>query len=1168
MMKNQKQADVMAPDSKFQALQTNEGHALLFSIGTDSVFYLIKETPTDPTGWVKTDLSSALSASYGGAAVAAKTFEVSQNGSTGNIDMALAITVNGTDYLYLALGIANTDASWGGPITWQNMPYDDTSQPFPVLSIADLYTAQATAGEYIVADVLKDPSSSIPIVFRFYIDPTKQLTGHYWNAHDLSANLEASTIQSCLGRKQGDLVDGIYTLGQLVGVEQLIYTPLYNAFKPSIPASPSRLTLPAGASAIATAPVGDGSTNLFVAANQALYFFPSNQQADGSTGQAIVSNALFAGVQSLFADTANATTIVWALNQAGAVFYLTCPAGQETNSSAWSVPVPIVQTVEQLTPYLNYQTNLSVLFAHLTGQNLVQLSQDPATAIWQQRNILLPSTDVGDVIEFDTFSTRIQATDDTNLPTGQPVVLSITATSPASIYVNNVYYRLSSDVATSITTDVTGVVTILQETHSLTAVCYQVTTDGLATPLSINPANNLVSTMAQVQSGSDLSSIQIGNADNNTLRPLVPANTPSDQTAAVASSLQQFVQVAQKMPADGSRIPPSQTQAKPMFTATALTASYNTVWGVSFGSDGWTYHEGAEAMQAFGLKANATTNTIAFQSAYSNLTDIGDAIKSTAEDIFNWLKTAYDDVTNFFIQLVDGVYHFFIELAGEVYQFVIDCVNAVVQAAEFVFNKIKVFFEDLVQWLGFIFDWDDILRTHNAIKNMLKQYVGYCVANIDTYKTKMADAFVSLENEINNWANLPAIPDSQTVSSMGSGNGSVAGQNNPQSHWGIYHMQNGVGTASSTFTPTGNFSADMLDDLLNLLQNEEGTFTTAYQNLKSMADNIQSMSPMAVLKQLVAIIADVVIDSAKNVVVALINIIESIIVGVLDALDAPIDIPVISWLYTKVSGNPLSILDLICLVVAIPTTIIYKIAKEESPFPDTPFTNQLISAPDFATIQNLYAAQQPQARMAVSTNGAVADTDNPLYDTLTQVFNTVAFPTSIVFALLIEAKANTPTSGLISVAYAVTYLPYIAPDLPPLIARPNNQKPWEIFNELVMFISVVKALPDIATFRKGETGFLASWDKASPWLDCVINLIWEAPVIWAVVEDHSTPGVMNFVGNTCFNAGGVIAPGSQVEDPKVKEVFVALMGLCALLYGIFMVLNLAESVPAETAAEV
>ena len=59
LMKNYKQAEIMSPEAKFQALQTDDGCSLLFSVGADGVFYATEEKVAHTTGWEKTDLSSA-----------------------------------------------------------------------------------------------------------------------------------------------------------------------------------------------------------------------------------------------------------------------------------------------------------------------------------------------------------------------------------------------------------------------------------------------------------------------------------------------------------------------------------------------------------------------------------------------------------------------------------------------------------------------------------------------------------------------------------------------------------------------------------------------------------------------------------------------------------------------------------------------------------------------------------------------------------------------------------------------------------------------------------------------------------------------------------------------------------------------------------------------------
>ena len=49
-MDNYRQMSVLSQQKEFRALQTSDGHSLLFCIGDDQVFYLIREVSGTSTG--------------------------------------------------------------------------------------------------------------------------------------------------------------------------------------------------------------------------------------------------------------------------------------------------------------------------------------------------------------------------------------------------------------------------------------------------------------------------------------------------------------------------------------------------------------------------------------------------------------------------------------------------------------------------------------------------------------------------------------------------------------------------------------------------------------------------------------------------------------------------------------------------------------------------------------------------------------------------------------------------------------------------------------------------------------------------------------------------------------------------------------------------------------
>ena len=333
-MANQKASTVIVPDKQFEAVQTIEGYGLVFSIGTDGILYCTREVPGDTHGWVRVDLSTALSADYNHAPVTAKTFDIAQDLSSVNtVDIALVVTVGGKDYLHLATGFSNTFDNWTSSApSFQQYPFDDYSQPgYAGLPINDVQIVDGNGNQYIIADIVSN--SETQTISRYYIDTGYQ--GQYplyvnpstgsgcaWVPHNLPDDLQAGSITSYLGcgpadgpNGAGNNIGGVYVLGTLANEAQLIYSPSFNFFDPSQQPQPTSFILPQGTDAThmgmalsvpaATAPYSD----LFFATNGSLYFLANADQMDSGTSkptpQLIYTHPLFQNVQSIHVENWN-----------------------------------------------------------------------------------------------------------------------------------------------------------------------------------------------------------------------------------------------------------------------------------------------------------------------------------------------------------------------------------------------------------------------------------------------------------------------------------------------------------------------------------------------------------------------------------------------------------------------------------------------------------------------------------------------------------------------------------------------------------------------------------------------------------------------------------------------------------------------------------------------
>ncbi|RHZ70284.1 hypothetical protein CDV55_101406 [Aspergillus turcosus] len=926
------------------------------------------------------------------------------------LDMALITTIDGVDSLYICLGHAIDEDGWENGITWTLVPFDATSDTGPTapdpLTIADVFIMNipygGTAVENIFVDIRRDPNDNV------------------------------------------GLLNCIYTLGMIGSETELIYIPQTNPFRHGAPPTPVILNVPTGASCISSALItlqnnpDIGSTNLFIAGTDGIHLFTPEYQKENVDSLLVIPAAsvdnggMLNGVTQLSASSVGDATAVLGYNAAQqVVFHVHCAAGSAATPTAWSAPIPICSGAEAFAFYLYNQASNNVLFIHLTGKNLVQLTQDPSNGSWSQRSILLPSTDNSDMVQFSSFTSHLQITDvnGVNLPNTS---LSLTSTTPISVYIHNDYHLLTPSFGVTVETDITGAVTIIQATEALTNTCFNVTlTDSPDTTAQVDPLTNAWSTLSTVQSGDDLGAVQIQHEDGST-EPLIPDTVSPTDKATAAQCISQFLKVKDTLPPDGSTVTLPSNPSQPV-----------PVWGATCGSDGFKYHEGDEAAK---LLYSVTSP--------ESPMNLRSWLKAAAGDIFNWLKKAWGDVVKFVVT--------------------------------FIMNKIEVAFKKVVAWLGFIFNWSDIKRAHLVIKNIVKQYTYQVVNTIDGLEGDISNAFTNLEQAISAWGGVtdPGVSNG----SLEQNSSQVQGSNTPQSNWAIHHTRNGQSVATTTYNePTNDPSGltGVLEDLHNLYDDELGDVKDLISQMKKdCVDNFSDLTPIQVIQRVMAILAEFVLKSAQNVITTVIDVAKLLIDTVLDYLDAPLNIPIISPLYRKFVGDDLSFLDLVCLIGAIPTTIIYKLITKTAPFPDNNQTQALINAGDMTTIVNIITSDSPCEEKVVTAAQGLNTTSASLSDIVTAALNISACFGSVIVGLFSALKRSgypTPTIRIIS---ATSYLAYTSPNITGLWI--NNEAWYTVMNDTVTGISIIKTILDNTKTLSNNKLYS---NLVSPFIESIINIV-------------------------------------------------------------------------------
>ena len=904
LMRNYKQSNVISPQKKFKSVQTDSGDALLFSIGTDGTLYLIEQSSgSNATGWEEIPLSSKLASNNLPDGVA-KDFAVAQNPSDGKIDLALVMTVNSKDTLYLSLGHANKKGSITSDIVWSAMTYDDPKHAGISLDIEDVFISKSSAGEYIVADISE--SSFTPardFLKRYYIDPQRK-TGTYWNPMVLGGDLEPG-IQTRIGRKSSQRVDGTYTLGRIGGVVELLYAPLYNPFDRNAPPVITRLSMPAGASALAVTDTGDGTTDLFVAASNELYYFAADKQQDKATGQKVFSHKLFQDVVELHAYKSSTQYVVWGLNRADQVFYTSCEIADVLDSSKWSLPLPIISGVDKISPYANRVDNANTIFS--AGANEVNISvQSPKTTIWNTQTINLTAPPQSTAHSFSSYTTRVQLNDGENNPLANQEVL-ISSSSPVPVYINHLYFLLNS-TPISVASDKLGSLTIVKAVSGLDSVQFTIAEEG-GTSVTINPMEKPFNKSVSLDSKEKLKSAVITSSDG-TSKPLISDAISGSDLESVAQANKNLVSAYSSVTNTVNQPRPSDLAATPVLKS----KSGSVIKGLE--------------------------------------TDIG--------DLFSWLESGIEHAVEIVENELTGLWHFIVKVGEEIYHGVMDTVEAVIGAVRWVYNAIKVAIKDLIKFLEFLFEWDDITRTKEVLKNLLKRYLKHEADQIEVVKEKLNEEINQLVKTINGWAGIDgwsglgeAAKKHANASSTPNKNNSAPG--NMLSH----HLHNNAGQITQNNPPPAlNPNQSPIDTLMTALKQEGKVLDDVFEQLHKLGGDYQNLDLGTILQRIIAIMADGVLESAEVVMDAMLDILYELVSTILDALDTEIHIPVVSDILKDFGVPRLSLLDIFCWITAVPVTISYKIGVGAAPFPDNASTTFLKTATTWESIEQAFIGSQ------------------------------------------------------------------------------------------------------------------------------------------------------------------------------------------------------------------
>jgi hypothetical protein len=603
------------------------------------------------------------------------------------------------------------------------------------------------------------------------------------------------------------------------------------------------------------------------------------------------------------------------------------------------------------------------LFMVDEGYEVNVLSEDVTIGVWRDLVMLKPAGTNTDAEYVTRYLTELTVTDENSLPQTNFSV-GVTADEPVGIWVGTTLYDVTTSTPIQLTTNKMGKVTFAFFATDIYTPTFSFTADGLANPPSIYPAQQVNDYLA-------------GKAGSFPNRPdFDPAGT-----TLLGAQMQTEPEWS-----EGSTTPlvQSQDQANVSTAAQSITQIY-TMPTTGTGTPGqWQ----VAPSQMAGVGSSHFWNDVC---KYAH--DIDQAIKKAAMTVNTIVVDAEHGLISFTMELANGL--------SQVLQLAINTVQDAISAVKSVFRYIERAVDDVIDWLKSLFTWGDILNTKMVIETCLnglmtkvgenfnpnspvyagtlfKTYFNDLVSTIQQGFTDAESVFSATQTFSNTSSSVP-YPDSATplgndalhptnMSNAQSGNSTHS--NYVHTHTLNYTAQGG------TFPPTAMGDGTSGDGILQTLfdtidQNlNQDPFKTAHMeaitNLQSIFSDPENFADVVMYDVINAIQKAVMflLDVIDSVVEVLLSFAGNALAGFQALLNKTIDIPVISWIYLKISGHPLTMLDLFSLTMAVPVTLIYKLTFG-LPNAAPPFTDEAAQ-----TLINEFSNPASFPWPAIASNGA------------------------------------------------------------------------------------------------------------------------------------------------------------------------------------------------------
>ncbi|KAI0206174.1 hypothetical protein F4808DRAFT_471052 [Astrocystis sublimbata] len=691
---------------------------------------------------------------------------------------------------------------------------------------------------------------------------------------------------------------GLFVLYQSGAERRIIFTGMggksgfYTHIQYNIP-------VPPGAADVATVKNSKGRTDLLIAAQDGIHRIPARTCVSGSTklpNDSLVAQAeCLRNLEQIHTAQDGPLASIWTRNSGGDIVYV------QFESKPTATVIDSFEPRSDAQPVLTGTLRFAAMIdARSTSQRLFvlgdekhekmrELFQSGDSKLWTTTNFCVPAIETPREIWTYTTHIKIKAGKGRR-PFDGTVDLSASSHCVATVNGRNLHLGCA---AVKVKPDALGTITVIQEIDDLNVSSLKVVGVPGCETTFIDPGRKVLQFFQSIKSADDLKNVRLPNGEK-----LI-----SDNASA-------------SVDLDGA--------AKALSTLTSRAASLEQEA---------QFEEEDVPVESDGIAHDDEGGLVNFASV--------DDIQASSWASFDWLTSATKTV----VKVVVEGWNIVVTVGKTILRFVIKTFQHILKGIKKVFQLIGTGLKKLWEGLKWLFNWGDILDTHNIYRDCLEGFLDVTVGGV-LFMGNKVDGFLdgieeSIKAKFELLEKLPSEADEPVGEESAEAETDDSKKldravNSPGGNSLQYQTQHNPEVKQSVASVVGDIPPDdPLSVVWKALKSLLDEFWKGGKNIAESFVELFNPSRKATIGEIVSKLGGELLLNLIHVVRILIKTVfevgASIIVSIKKLLTAEINIPVISWLWGKISDRPLSVIDAFCLLIAVPGTIAFKAITGEAP---------------------------------------------------------------------------------------------------------------------------------------------------------------------------------------------------------------------------------------------